>query len=189
LHFLPRPPTCMPLRVPSCGKHGYWFYPAWLLPDNTEFELIVEGRATEWQYLGRYVSVALPGGEMRLSEWMSLDEETKIAHCMRVAYQSSSQAQTTQLMSSTTHLLEVKRRYECGAWSVPCFTLRCVGFNKLLYESLQGAATAINKSADSSSPNGNLQKRKSDYQRGDHVLITSGNAGAKKARSSSQVET
>ena len=37
----------MPLRVPSCGKHGYWFYPAWLLPEGTEFELVVEGSPAE----------------------------------------------------------------------------------------------------------------------------------------------
>jgi hypothetical protein len=35
----------MPLRVPACGKPGYWFFPLWVpTADNPEFELIVEGQ-------------------------------------------------------------------------------------------------------------------------------------------------
>jgi len=45
--FLPRPPACLPLRVTACGQHGYWFSPVTTYPENVEFELVVEGKASE----------------------------------------------------------------------------------------------------------------------------------------------
>ncbi|KIY48294.1 hypothetical protein FISHEDRAFT_11865, partial [Fistulina hepatica ATCC 64428] len=129
--FLPRPPLCMPLHVPSCAQSGYWFAPNLPLPDETPFELIVEGAPSQWTYLGRYTTAPLTGHEMRLSEWMLLDERTKAAHCARIQPHSYA-AQ-----------LEVKRRYDTGEWGVPCFNLHCVGFDHDLLAALQAAATAI----------------------------------------------
>jgi hypothetical protein len=108
--------------------------------------------------------------------------KTKMGHCMRVALQNPSQAD--QLSQNITHPLEIKRRYETGAWSVPCFTLRCVGFNKLLYESLQAAASAVEKSITS---NGISGKRKSESQE-DHDIRNYMNPAPKKARGSSHAK-
>lgn len=47
IYFVARPPNCMPLRVPSIAKSGYWFYPTWIVPDDAVFELVVEGKPDE----------------------------------------------------------------------------------------------------------------------------------------------
>ncbi|EGO21819.1 hypothetical protein SERLADRAFT_474746 [Serpula lacrymans var. lacrymans S7.9] len=141
LYFLPRPPACMPLRVPACGQPGYWFYPNYILSEDTEFDLVVEGRPGEWSYLGNYVTALFPGGEMKISEWMNLDEQTKMTHCSRVATENS--GLPAGQSPSYPDQITVKRRYELGEWRVPCYSLRCVGFNMPLYEALHVAATKV----------------------------------------------
>ncbi|KAH9935817.1 hypothetical protein B0H21DRAFT_759183 [Amylocystis lapponica] len=139
LYFLPRPPSCMPLHVPSIAKSGYWFFPTVILPDETIFELVVEGAAGEWTYLGSYCSALLPGYDMKLSEWMILDDQTKAAHCARIASQIGAQNQQPPFSVQ----IDVKRRYDTGEWSVPCYSLRCVGFDMELYEALHVVAKTI----------------------------------------------
>ncbi|KZT24046.1 hypothetical protein NEOLEDRAFT_1170342 [Neolentinus lepideus HHB14362 ss-1] len=136
LYLVPRPPSYLPVRVPAPGKHGYWFYPPWVLPLDLEFELIVEVRETEWLYLGRYTSTMFEGGEMKLSEWLNLDEQTKSKHCMRVASQTAPPGSVPSLAAQA----EVKRKYEVGEWSVPCYSLRCVGYNVTLFHALHAAS-------------------------------------------------
>jgi hypothetical protein len=34
----------------------------------------------QWTYLGRYTTSPLPSADMRLSEWMVLDEQVRRAH-------------------------------------------------------------------------------------------------------------
>lgn len=85
-----------------------------------------------------------------------------MAHCVRVAHQNTSQAtpgleHQQQPQNAGTHPLEIKRRYESGEWSVPCFTLRCVGYSVTLYKTLHVAADSIAASPSSSHPS----KRKS----------------------------
>lgn len=134
LYFLPRPPACMPLRVPACAHGGYWFYPLWIPgPEDAEFELVVEGQPNLWTYLGRYTTSLLSGQEMRLCEWMVLDEQTKSVHAARVAAQSLGPGQKASYASE----IAVKRRYELGEWSVPCYGLRCVGFDMALYDAMR----------------------------------------------------
>ncbi|KAH7928176.1 hypothetical protein BV22DRAFT_1030993 [Leucogyrophana mollusca] len=138
LYFLPRPPACLPLRVPACGQAGYWFYPHHIPSEDVKFHLVVEGRPGEWSYLGLYMSAPFPGAEMKLSEWMNMDEQTKMAHCARIA--SISAGLAADQSPSFPDQLAIKRRYELGEWRVPCFTLQCVGFSKLLYQRLHRAA-------------------------------------------------
>ncbi|KAH8824596.1 hypothetical protein DL96DRAFT_1614537 [Flagelloscypha sp. PMI_526] len=144
LYLLPKPPSCMPLRVQFCGSHGYWFAPTTVPPDD--FELIVEGRAGEWTYLGKYVTAPFPGHEMRLAEWMNLDELTKLAYCARLHPSSGTQPQATSPV-------EIKRRHDIGEWVSPCYSLRCVGFSTDLYELLiqklgtKAAATSAQQSS------------------------------------------
>jgi hypothetical protein len=45
--FLPRPPACLPIQIPACGQHGYWFSPVSTYPEGVDFELVVEVNATE----------------------------------------------------------------------------------------------------------------------------------------------
>ncbi|KAF9793156.1 hypothetical protein BJ322DRAFT_1016751 [Thelephora terrestris] len=122
IFFIPRPPACLPLRVGACGKHGYWFSPEVECPESTEFELIVEEPAAQWTYLGRYKRVDLPGGEMRLSEWLELPEQTRVDHCRRVAIQGLGQAPSTQAAVSAA-AAEFRRQYESGKATIPCFAL------------------------------------------------------------------
>lgn len=37
----------MPLRIKARGHPGYWFHPIWSIPEDAEFELIVEGAPAE----------------------------------------------------------------------------------------------------------------------------------------------
>jgi len=69
-------------------------------------------------------------------------------HCVRVASQTLPPGQTAPYPAQ----LEVKRRYEMGEWSVPCYTLQCVGFNTTLYEALCLAAKSVSVDA-TPSPN------------------------------------
>lgn len=125
LQFVVSPPTSLPLCVPACGRHGFWFYAPSIMP----FELIAEMRPNEWSYLGQYVSEPLANAEMKLSEWLSLDEETKMAHCSRFAALNPREDR---------HL--VRQRYDAGEWKIRCCSLKCVGYDKLLYEALRIAA-------------------------------------------------
>ncbi|PCH38641.1 hypothetical protein WOLCODRAFT_161725 [Wolfiporia cocos MD-104 SS10] len=136
LYFLPRPPSCLPLRLSGVAKSGYWFHPTRLLSDKTVFELIVECKENEWTYLGSYCTAPLPGFEMSLAEWMAIDEEAKATHCSRVRGQILSRS---HLPESFAAGLNVRRYYDTGEWSVPCYSLRCVGFNMALYDALHEA--------------------------------------------------
>ncbi|KAI4518146.1 hypothetical protein K525DRAFT_259923 [Schizophyllum commune Loenen D] len=141
LYFLPRPPACMPLHVPRSAQPGYWFYPVLLAPGDTHFELIVEGSPGQWTYLGRYVTAGMPGQEMKLSEWMMLDERTKQAHCHRIASHAMEHGQTPTIPAQ----LEVRRRYDTGEWNVPCYSLQCIGYDLTLYNTLHEVAQATSR--------------------------------------------
>ncbi|KAL1742615.1 hypothetical protein HDZ31DRAFT_84007 [Schizophyllum fasciatum] len=141
LYFLPRPPACMPLHVPRSAQSGYWFYPVLLAPGDTQFELIVEGSPGQWTYLGRYVTVSMPGQEMKLCEWMMLDERTKQAHCHRIASHTTDNGQAPSVAAQ----LEVRRRYDTGEWNVPCYSLQCIGYDMALYATLHEVALATSR--------------------------------------------
>lgn len=128
LQFMICPPSSLPLYVPVFGQHGFWFY----APSYEPFQLIAEIHPNEWSYLGQYVSAPFPNAEMKLSEWMSLDEETKTNHCSRVAS-----------LNPGRDPVAVRQRYETGEWKIPCCSLQCVGYNKWLGEALQRAASNL----------------------------------------------
>ncbi|KAI6123218.1 hypothetical protein EDD16DRAFT_1567658 [Pisolithus croceorrhizus] len=128
LQFIVCPPASLPLFVPACGQHGFWFY----APSNGPFQLIAEMRPNEWSYLGQYVSAPLANAEMKLSEWISLDEETKMAHCSRVA---AAEPHEDRLL--------IRRRYDTGESKITCCSLQCVGYNKVLREALRIAAQKL----------------------------------------------
>ncbi|OSX64889.1 hypothetical protein POSPLADRAFT_1135348 [Postia placenta MAD-698-R-SB12] len=135
---------------------SYWFYPPWTFAPDVAFELVVEGDPHEWKYLGTYVTAPLVGYEMKLSEWMILDDEvrrdtdyhrfedtnpiqTKDQHCLRVKAQILEQAQ----LPTTCTGLDVRRHYDIGEWSVPCYSLCCMGFSMKLHDALQYASKAV----------------------------------------------
>ncbi|KAH7914087.1 hypothetical protein BJ138DRAFT_1144601 [Hygrophoropsis aurantiaca] len=154
MYFLPRPPACLPLRVPACAQPGYWFFPHRIPQQDTAFHLVVEGRPGEWSYLGHYISAPFPGAEMRLSEWMNIDEQTKMAHCARIA--SISAGLPADQTPPFPDQLAIKRRYELGEWRVPCFTLRCVGFSNVLYQRLHLAARSESGHMPAPSPRADI---------------------------------
>ncbi|TRM59835.1 hypothetical protein BD626DRAFT_506571 [Schizophyllum amplum] len=161
LYFLPRPPACMPLHVPRSAQPGYWFYPVLLAPADTHFELIVEGSPGQWTYLGRYVTVNMPGQEMKLSEWMMLDERTKQAHCHRIAAHTTENGQTPSVATQ----LEVRRRYDTGEWNVPCYSLQCIGYDLNLYATLHEVALATSRRGSLASDQGTVVMRRDEVSR------------------------
>ena len=42
IHFIRRPPICMPLRVEGCEMHGYWFDPIARNQEDVPVDLVVE---------------------------------------------------------------------------------------------------------------------------------------------------
>ncbi|THH20048.1 hypothetical protein EW146_g1246 [Bondarzewia mesenterica] len=69
--------------------------------------------------------------------------QTKLLHCSRVASEELPEGQTASYPAQ----LDVKRRYETGEWSVPCFSLRCVGFDMQLYDNLHLLAQQLSRPA------------------------------------------
>ncbi|OBZ75512.1 hypothetical protein A0H81_04883 [Grifola frondosa] len=137
----PSPATkCLPLRVPSAGRSGYWFWPLWSLREDSVFQLVVEYRPDEWTYLGEYTTALLPGYDMKLSEWTTLDEMRSALDQRHALLPRDKAHPFTAAAPASVSEVEVKRRYEAGEWSVPCFSLRCLGFDKQLYDALQTAA-------------------------------------------------
>ncbi|KAG5721604.1 hypothetical protein E4T56_gene12899 [Termitomyces sp. T112] len=147
LYLLPQPPACMPLYIPSCGRSGYCFYPL-SVPEECSFELVVQGKGSKWCYLGTYIISSLPEHPMALSEWMILDDQTKKSHCARLTarhFDNNHPPMSADL---------VKEHYDSGRWKIPCFVLRCVGFDKELCHTInttvhQIHALAIHQTHDS----------------------------------------
>ncbi|KAF9654063.1 hypothetical protein BDM02DRAFT_3086589, partial [Thelephora ganbajun] len=159
--LLPRPPACLPLRITTCGQHGYWFSPVTTYPEDTEFELVVEGKPTEWTYLGRYKSIHLPGGEMRMSEWSALDDETKHTHCIRAAAQRPGQDTVTPATVSAA-AAELRQQYESGQAVVPCFTLICTGYTMQVHAAMHGTVTRTGKRKADGQAGGKRIKRETN---------------------------
>jgi hypothetical protein len=107
-----------------------------------------------------------------------------MAHCVRVASQNLPPDQTASYPAQ----LDVKRRYEVGEWNVPCYSLRCVGFDMPLYDALHAAAVEIssrNKDAVAgvgSEPQSASAKRRLD----DSVATVASSHASKRGRCSSQ---
>ncbi|KAF7353763.1 Dolichyl-diphosphooligosaccharide--protein glycosyltransferase subunit WBP1 [Mycena venus] len=139
LYFIPQPPNAIPLRVDSPGQPGYWFYPFNLCPMDSPFELIVEVESNKWLYFGRYLTRPFQGYEMKLSEWLTLDEQTKMIFCSRVA---DHKLQAGQHASYATQI-EIRQRYDTGHWNIPCYTLECVEYSIALYEAMAVAAAKL----------------------------------------------
>ncbi|OCH90667.1 hypothetical protein OBBRIDRAFT_803856 [Obba rivulosa] len=127
--FLSRPPSMLPVRISKPAQSGYWFYPI----DHTRqpaFELILEvspNMFQKWSYVGTYTTAFLADYNMRLFEWMVLGEETKQAHCQRAK-------RSTRVLGS---LKDVRRQYDIGELTVPCYVLRCIDFKAPFYDALQ----------------------------------------------------
>ncbi|KAK7024087.1 Dolichyl-diphosphooligosaccharide--protein glycosyltransferase subunit WBP1 [Favolaschia claudopus] len=137
LYFNPCPPNAMPLRVEGPCQPGYWFYPLNLQMESP-FELIVEAEPNKWTYFGRYITCAFSGYEMKLSEWMTLDEESKTIFCSRVANQRSGGRQ-----ASLPTQVHIRQRYDSGLWNIPSYTLQCVGYDSELCNALAAAAVRL----------------------------------------------
>jgi hypothetical protein len=74
--------------------------------------------------------------ENLLAYWI---RQTKTAYVAHVANHNLPPGQ----VASYPVQLEVKRRFESGECLVPCYALRCTGFNKDLYHALLSAATRL----------------------------------------------
>ncbi|KAI6111102.1 hypothetical protein F5141DRAFT_1112435 [Pisolithus sp. B1] len=173
LQFIVCPPASLPLFVPACGQHGFWFY----APSNGPFQLIAEMRPNEWSYLGQYVSAPLANAEMKLSEWMSLDEETKMTHCSRVA-----------ALEPHEDRLLIRRRYDTGELKITCCSLRCVGYNKVLREALRIAAQKLRSQPvlqEQQTPVPNAMPRKRARAKQSQEAADASKKRAKKKKSSS----
>lgn len=85
----------------------------------------------------RYAIVSLGTLVIRLLTHSS--RQTKEGHCSRVTQQILAQSQ----LPAFSDKLDVKRHYDAGEWSVPCYSLRCTSFSMLLYNALHVAAKAV----------------------------------------------
>ncbi|KAJ7778698.1 hypothetical protein DFH07DRAFT_537734 [Mycena maculata] len=137
-YFLPRPPISLPLYVPSPCQSGYWFYP-FNLSFGSTFELIAELEPDKWLYFGRYTTRILPGYDMKLSEWLSLEEQLKVTFCKRIANQRLPAGQS----ASYANEAHIRQRYDAGQWSIPSYALQCVGYDRLLYDALKVTAAEL----------------------------------------------
>ncbi|KAH9926095.1 uncharacterized protein B0H18DRAFT_1006526 [Fomitopsis serialis] len=138
LFFLPRPPNCLPIRVPGWAKSGYWFHPEGAIVGEREFELIIETKHNEWCYVGRYRSTPVSGGNMQLSEWIEIDEATKVHYVGRVQSEVFGQSGLPGIGQMTVQA--IRKNYDTGVWSIPCYSLQCVGYSRALYAGLQFAS-------------------------------------------------
>ncbi|KAF9464605.1 hypothetical protein BDZ94DRAFT_1307841 [Collybia nuda] len=118
-------------RIVSRATSGYWFYPNFTFP-AVSLELVTEISAHKWAYMDSYVSDLLPGYEMKLAEWMTLDEATKLTICTRIANQGLPPDHPVTYPIQ----FNIKRQYETGERLIPCFSLRCVGFDMNFHYSL-----------------------------------------------------
>jgi len=138
--FVPLPPRALPLHMPlgAYGEHGYWFAPPIAPPPDAWFHLLVEGAPEQWTYLGQYVSKPFVDGEMSVAEWLCLDSVTKAAYCQRLAAENKAKNQL-----KTADVLTIRRKHDIGEMLVPCFYLRCVGFDMVLHGALKACLTSI----------------------------------------------
>ncbi|KAJ7348967.1 hypothetical protein DFH08DRAFT_998260 [Mycena albidolilacea] len=158
LYFIPQPPHAIPLRVEAPGQSGYWFYPFNLYPMDSPFDLIVEVEPKKWLYYGRYLTRVFQGFEMKLSEWMTLDEQvvpilagrafldvllvqTKMIFCSRVANQDL-KLQAGQQASYAAQM-HTRQSYDSGEWNIPSYTLQCIGYDVALCEALTVTAAKL----------------------------------------------
>ncbi|KAJ7611663.1 hypothetical protein FB45DRAFT_313780 [Roridomyces roridus] len=153
-YFLPRPPLSMSLNVLSPGRCGYWFAPFSFSQYGSTFDLVTELEPNKWTYFGKFISRQLTHYDMRLSEWLSLDEEVKIRFCDRIAGERLPTGQ------HATHAdkLHVRECYDSGQWAVPCYALQCVGYDKTLHDILRATAATIQMRLPSIQPS--LGKRR-----------------------------
>ncbi|KAF8170656.1 hypothetical protein K438DRAFT_1853618 [Mycena galopus ATCC 62051] len=120
----------------SPGQSGFWFAPPdFHPPRDSAFELVVEVEEHKALYYGRYVSRPLPGWEMRMSEWVVLDEEIKNTRCRRIAELEIQVAGRQSL-----NQIQWRQLYDSGEWAAACLSLECVGFDYRLNHILRMTA-------------------------------------------------
>ncbi|KAJ7471235.1 hypothetical protein B0H11DRAFT_2237533 [Mycena galericulata] len=159
-YFLPCPPTSLPLRVAHAGQSGYWFNPFNISPIGTTFELVAEVQRHKWVYFGRYVTGLLPGHEMKMSEWISLEEQVKATFCSHIASQMVPGSQAASYGSQAG----VRQRYDSGQWSIQCYTLECVGYDMALYDALVATVAKVHQESDGSVSQLIGKRRRTDAQ-------------------------
>ncbi|KAK0474832.1 hypothetical protein IW261DRAFT_1497251 [Armillaria novae-zelandiae] len=143
VYFLPLPPRSMPLHIPKIARAGYWFHPPITIPEGTPVELVVEAKPHEWLYLGRYLSALLDGENMKLSEWIALDAQTKTAYCTSV-----SRTLKEQMPNQQVSCADIQRQLDSGEHSAPCYSLQCIGYDFALQEAFVKASTSQSSDID-----------------------------------------
>lgn len=121
------------------------------------YDKMIKTSCFQWRYFGRYVTRLFQGYEMKLSEWMMLDEQVapilpllragadafpiqiKTIFCSRLAAQRLSNGQQTSYASQAV----IRQNYDSGEWNIPCYSLECVGYDMALYEALTASAAML----------------------------------------------
>ncbi|PBK83066.1 hypothetical protein ARMGADRAFT_1170610 [Armillaria gallica] len=129
IYFLPLPPRSMPLHIPNIAQAGYWLHPPITIPEGTLVEVVVEAKPHEWLYLGRYLSAPLDGEDMKLSEWIRFDAQTKTAYCTSISRTLKEQKADQQVSCA-----DIQRQLDSGEYAAPCYSLQCVGYDLALQE-------------------------------------------------------
>ncbi|KAK0227906.1 hypothetical protein IW262DRAFT_1347757 [Armillaria fumosa] len=150
VYFVPLPPRSMPLHIPKIAQAGYWFHPPITVPEGTPVELVVEAKPHEWLYLGRYLSAPLDGENMKLSEWIELDAQTKTAYCTAV-----SRTLKEKMLDQQVSCADIQRQLDSGEYGAPCYSLQCIGYDLALQEAFVKASTSQPSDTNASKPSQN----------------------------------
>ncbi|KAK0225047.1 hypothetical protein EDD85DRAFT_856238 [Armillaria nabsnona] len=136
--------------VSAIAQARYWFHPPITIPEETAVELVVEAKPHElctWLYFGRYLSAPLHGKDMKLSEWIKLDAQTKTAYCTAV-----SRTLKEQMLDQQVLCADIQRQLDLGKYAAPCYSLQCVGYDLALHETYVKASTSQPLDIDTSKP-------------------------------------
>ncbi|KAK0225055.1 hypothetical protein EDD85DRAFT_958777 [Armillaria nabsnona] len=137
--------------TPFLCPPGYRFHPPITIPKGTPVELVVEAKPHEQLYLGRYLSAPLDGEDMKVSEWIKLDTQTKKAYCTAVGQTLKEQKPDQQVSCA-----KIQRQLDSGEYAAPCYRLQCVGYDLALQEAFVKASTSQLLDIDASRPSQNI---------------------------------
>ncbi|KAK0225078.1 hypothetical protein EDD85DRAFT_958812 [Armillaria nabsnona] len=142
VYFLPLPP---PVYASAHPQHRLGRVPVSSSHYNSQ------RNTSRRLYLGRYLSAPLDGENMKVSEWIKLDAQTKKAYCTTVGQTLKEQKPDQQVSCA-----KIQQQLDSGEYAAPYYRLQCVGYNLVLQEAFVKASTSQLSDIDASRPSQNI---------------------------------